>query len=146
MILAECPGLYVPAMLFTPAHSTEVVPTAYDERTIVAAATAEHPITLHALQFKAGSSELYDYAIDEIDHLSDFLQSHPDLYAEFVIHVDGNDDMFCFNLSQSLGNELRNLLTNKGINPDRIVISAYGNSITKRHQTTTSVSLIVQPM
>ncbi len=77
----------------------------------------------------------------EIEHLADFLTSYPYINIELIIHVAGDNDAFCFNLSNSRGQEIKKMLINSGIDADRITVSGYGNSKTKTGEASTSVAL-----
>ena len=77
----------------------------------------------------------------EIDHLADFLQRNSALAVEFLIHVDGTDDTSCFKRSQAQGKEIKNRLISKGIEADRVAISGFGNSQTKRGTASSGVTV-----
>ena len=53
----------------------------------------------------------------------------------------GSDDTACYNLSQSRGQQLKTLLADRGIEPDRITVSPYGNSLAKQDSSVPPVSV-----
>ena len=130
------PGYFVPGVIFDPSSATETALKSYD-----ADALAATQLALPALQFEENQSTLNGIAVKELNSLADFLESEPRLNVEIVVHVAGGDDAQCFVLSQERGMTIKNHLTSKGIDKDRIAVSAYGNSITKKGATTTMVAL-----
>lgn len=139
LLFSRCDGLFIPAVLFSPSNDKELSPEVYDPSALT---KLSQPLALPGISFDERKSTLKTYSETEIDHLAQFLRSHSSLNIELVIHVDGSDDTFCFNLSQARGREIKRRLSDKGVDADRITVSAYGNSMTKRGEAQTSVSIL----
>lgn len=140
MLYARCNGLFIPAVPFSPSNNTAVTPVAYDETNLLALSGQDKPLVLHGIIFENNKEHLVSCSKMELDQLADFLRRHPKLVVELSIHVGGIDDTFCYNLSQSRGTEVKRHLVIRGVDSDRIVVSPYGNSMTKKGQAQTSIS------
>ncbi len=142
LLLAHCDGLFIPAILFSPADSKTIVPKAYDSHDeMFTISYGNQNIALPGIAFEDKKAVLKRSANKEIEHLADFLASYPYINIELIIHVAGDNDAFCFNLSNSRGQEVKKMLVDSGIDADRITVSGYGNSKTKTGEATTSVAL-----
>ena len=142
LLLARCDGLFIPAILFSPAQSKTIVPKAYDSHDeMFTMSYGDQKIDLPGIAFEDKKAVLKRSANKEIEHLADFLTSYPYINIELIIHVAGDNDAFCFNLSNSRGQEIKKMLINSGIDADRITVSGYGNSKTKTGEASTSVAL-----
>lgn len=141
LLLGRCNGLLVPSASFVAAPGKEVVLQAYDVESLLGRNGEE--LALPAVLFEGSSSDLCSSARYELDHLADFLTAHPGVRVEMTVDVEGVDDTFCFNLSRSRGVEVKNYLVFKGIEPERIAVSAYGNSRVKKAVKQAGVCLLV---
>ena len=99
-------------------------------------------IPLPGIAFEPRRSSLTPNSDIDIDGLAHFLQANPQAAAEIISHIDDADDTFSFNLSQARAKEIKNKLILKNIDPDRIILSPYGNSLTKRGQASESISIL----
>lgn len=83
---------------------------------------------LEAVRFESGTALLTPLAQREMDHLADFLLEHPDVSRIYLsVNVSGADDQQCFLLSRSRALALKRHLERRGVHPDRVLITAYGN-------------------
>ena len=139
-LFAECSGLLMPAVTFTPGN-TAIEPHAYEKTELNSMAGNDKPLAMPAICFENNRDQLKTSAAIEIKHLADFLISHSELVVEVIVNVAGNDDTFCFNLSQSRAAKIKRHLTDRGIDSDRIVLSPYGNSQTKQGRTAAPVAV-----
>ncbi len=143
LLFPQCNGLFLPAQPFVPSTTADLQPQVYDLPTILSLSDDNNTLILNGIAFEDNRSALYTYSHIEIQHLAQFLNSNPNTTVEIIIHVDGNDDTFCYNLSQSRAEEVKKQLVLNSINPDRVILSPYGNSLTKRGQATTSISIMM---
>ena len=143
LLLSECEGLFVPGISFKPSQNALLQPVAYEAATLLSMSEKDEILPLPAIIFEANHSNLLITTKEELNHLANFLRINPTLSVEFIIHVEGNDDVMCFHLSQERGQAIKNYLVLKGINTDRIAISAYGNSMTKQGKAVTSTSIMI---
>ena len=141
ILLAQCAGLYMPGIRFTPGKTQQIEPVAYEAAQLLELTASDKPMALPCIDFADDGSTLTPYALAEIDHLADFLQRNSALAVEFLIHVDGTDDASCFKRSQAQGKEIKNRLISKGIEADRVAISGFGNSQTKRGTASSGVTV-----
>ncbi len=139
VLYSACNGLFIPGLIFTPStlHSKHYTlnPQVYGIEDF----EKSNGIRLDGIIFDTKRSQMATCSEIEIAHLAAFMKSHPELSIEVEVHVDGEDDTFCFNLSQARGQEIKKALISKGIDPDRIAVSGYGNSKTKRQTATNGV-------
>ena len=140
-LLSHCDGLFMPGIQFSPGKIQQLTPTAYEARQLIEMTASGQALPLPCIVFESGTEALTPISNTEIAHLSDFLKRHPSLSVEFDVHVDGDDDAKCFNLSHARGQEIKKALVYSGIEEGRVIISGYGNSLTKQHKATTSVAV-----
>ncbi len=143
LLLGRCDGLFVPSLAFSPATTARVVPMAYDVAALLAQNGAE--LSLPAVIFENQQSSMRPSARAEMDHLADFLARHADLRVELTVDVMGSDDIYCFSLAQSRGMALKKYLVSKGVESDRVAVSAFGNSRVKTMSKVAGVGLLVYP-
>ena len=142
LLFSRSEGLLIPAVLFTPNSNKVIMPKAYDKKSELFQMSGEgKSLTMAGIDFEERKAVLKKHSNIEIENLAQFLLSHPDISTEIIINVEGDNDEFCFNLSQARGQEIKRLLTVKGIDADRITVSGYGNSETKNGNKHTSVEL-----
>ena len=142
LLFSRCEGLFVPAVLFNPSKTTVLSPKAYDCQSELSGATNDdRPVLLSGILFEDKKVALKRCADKEIEHLAAFLNTCRDINVEIIVHVDGDNDTFCFNLSHSRGQEIKKALIARGVDADRVAVSGYGNSETKRGAAQTSVSV-----
>ena len=119
----------MPSIFFSPAQTQSLQPQAYSIATLLNGTTKAIPLPGIAFEPRRSS-------------LAHFLQANPQAAAEIISHIDDADDTFSFNLSQARAKEIKNKLILKNIDPDRIILSPYGNSLTKRGQASESISIL----
>lgn len=141
LLYAHKPGFFIPATAFSPANNAKLTPQVYTANSLLDMADNDKPLTLEGILFHDGRSTFLDCSSKEIDHLADFLQHNLNVGAEIICHVEGNNDSDCFKLSQDRANKVKQELVTRGIHPDRIATSPYGNSQTKNRLAKTSISL-----
>ena len=141
LLYAQCDGLLIPAQPFVPASQSSLSPRIYDETELNDIARRGQSIAMPGILFENKQERLKSSSMIEITHLGQFLASHPYLYIEIIINVAGSDDTACYNLSQSRGQQLKTLLADRGIEPDRITVSPYGNSLAKQDSSVPPVSV-----
>ena len=143
LLLTEIDGLLLPAIIFVPTARYKLDPVAYDRNTLLDMAKENKSLRLPAMLFEKNSAAMLPSAVIETAHLANLLTKYQNTSLEIIVHVDGIDDTFCYNLSQARGQEIKNMLVSKGINPDRIAVSPYGNSKTKHTQAKSSVAVML---
>lgn len=142
LLFSRSEGLLTPAVSFSPENGKVITPKACDSKSELFQMSAEgKALAMPGLVFEERKAVLKKHSKIEIDNLAQFLLSHPDISTEIIINVEGDNDEFCFNLSQARGQEIKQLLTAKGIDADQITVSGYGNSETKSGKKHTSVEL-----
>lgn len=142
ILLCQCNGLFIPGIVFTPSAKPSIHPAAYDESSLLNLAKQGSVIPLSTLSQGIADALANPMALSEMDHLATFLKQHPSLVVELVIHTAGNNDRQCFTESQQQGQTIKKYLISKGIQSDNIIVSAYGNSMTKQGKATPSVGLL----
>lgn len=143
VLLPHCNGVLMPGIVFQPSTQQQLKAAVYDFTSLTQLALDNKPLLLPALCFEENTSKMKPYAEQETDHLADFMLRHPAAFVELKVHVAGDDDAACFELSQQRGQEIKKRLVADGVNPDNIAVSGYGNSFTKRNSATTSVAIMV---
>ena len=141
LLYAHQQGLYMPAICFTPAKNAKPTPEVYSLSRLLAMADEEHPLPLEGILFVDGQATLESCSMKELDHLADLLQRNTNVGVEVSCHVDAADDAASFRLSQERANRVKEELVARGIHPDRIATSPYGNSYTKRGLTNSSITI-----
>lgn len=141
LIYAHQQGLYIPALLFTPSKNPNPTPQFFSAASLLHLADEGKPLILKGLLFHDNRATLETCSANEIDHLADFLMRNQNVGVEIICHVDGSDDAASFKLSQERADRVKQELVARGIHPDRIATSPYGNSQTKSGMAKTSVSL-----
>ena len=141
LLFAQNEGVFIPAILFTPATTKTISPKAYKNKELPLMGNDGNMLPLPGIAFDDKKATLSKSSKIEIDHLFTFLNSNSYMQLEIIVHVAGDNDTFCYNLSQARGSELKKQLTDRGINADRIVVSAYGNSEAKQGKANTSVNI-----
>lgn len=143
IIYAHQQGLYIPALAFTPAGNTILSPQVFSAAILLDLADNDKQLRLKGILFHDGRSTIEECSSRELDHLADFLQRNLGVGVELSCHVDGSDDAACYKLSQERVNRVKQELVARGVHPDRIATSPYGNSQTKSGIAKTSVTLIL---
>lgn len=138
-----CEGLFIPGSLFSTSSDITLKPVAYTADSLVLLSASSIELPLPAIVFDSNSAVIKTSSLYELGHLANFLQRNPSTSIELVVDVDGSDDIACFDLSQRRGQATRDALVSNGINADRIIISAYGNSRSKRNGNISSVSMML---
>lgn len=139
--LPHIEGLFMPGILFTPQKLAQLTPHSFTAEQLLEKESSEQPIALPCISFEQNKSTLLPFSVTEVTHLGDFLNRNPQLAIEIIVHVSGDSDAICFELSHARGQEIKKLLTTSGIAPDRIAVSGYGNSLTKKGAASSSVQI-----
>ena len=141
LLYSECDGLLIPAIEFTPSKTAKITPKSYDEEMLLSMSNDGTTLPLPGILFNKNA--IVPCSEIEMDHLATFLLQHESLYVELIEHEEGSDDTYCYNLSLSHGQTIKNYLVSKGVVADRIVISAYGNSQTKLGKAKSGTSVMI---
>ena len=144
LLFSSCDGLFLPAIEFMPSNNKRLEPKAYDETTLLHLSETGKQLPLPGIQFEDNRAILLSFSTLELEHLAQFLKSHPRLSVEIMSHVTGADDTFCYNLSLSRAEEVKKIIASYGIDTDRIILSPFGNSQVKRKQSVQGISIIVR--
>ena len=151
IIYAHQQGLYIPALIFSPSQNPNPAPQILSAATLLDMADQDKPLILNGILFVDNSASLEPCSAKEIDHLADFLMRNPNVGAEIACHVgadrilrsDNNEslDATSFKLSHDRADRVKQELVNRGIHPDRIATSPFGNSQTKAGLATECLTL-----
>lgn len=142
ILYPRCEGLYIPAIAFSPQSNNVITPKAYTPNMLLQLSSSSQGIVNNGIIFENNRATLLSPSLIEIDNLAHFLKNNNNLTLEIIVHVDGSDDTFCYNLSQSRGDEIKKQLTQRGVSSDNITVSPYGNSLTKQDSATASIILM----
>ncbi len=140
--LPHIEDLLMPGILFTPQKNAQITPLTYSSQQLLDNSASGQPLSLPCIGFEKDKATLLPFAHTEVSHLADFLKRNPKLAVELIVHVSGDSDATCFELSHARGQEIKKVLVTSGISPDRIAVSGYGNSLTKKGSATTSVQIL----
>lgn len=128
IIYAHQNGLYIPALIFCPAQNPNPTPQIFSVADLLDLADENKPLMLRGILFADQSASLEPCSAMEIDHLADLLRRNLNVGAEIICHVEGSGDTESFKLSHDRSDRVKQELVNRGIHPDRIAISPFGNS------------------
>lgn len=128
-VMGDAGRLFVPAIKIASNASGRLVGYTFGELVAM-----DKPVPLCAVDFTADDA-LLPMAQMQMEQLSQFLSHHPQGVVEIGIDVAGSDDRLCYNRSLQRGQVLRRFLDNRGVDPSRVIISAYGNVNVKRNGT-----------
>ncbi|MCR4829765.1 MAG: OmpA family protein [Bacteroidales bacterium] len=142
LLVARCEGVFIPGIKFRPSQNKRLTPAVYTEDALLSLAAENRVLPMPVVQFKGQGSDLQTATKKELEQLADFLSRHPNLTVELVVSVDGTKDAACFKLSQERGKSIKKQLISNGIDADRIAVSAYGNSLTKRNKAVVPLALL----
>ncbi len=127
-VLADAGVYFVPAVIVDPKAKAKPRLKGY---TFPVAVSLDKPLPLYAVEFDGNTSTLLPVAQLQLEQLAQFLANN-DGKVEFSIDVTGSDDTFCYTLSLERGRAIKNFLAGKGVDENRVIISAYGNVNVKR--------------
>ena len=116
--------LYIPALRI---DGSTAATLSVDGYTIDELRQLTDPIPLALVGFYNGTSRLLPLAERELDNVVLFLRQHAGCKVTVSVHVDGNDDRRCYDLSLNRAKSIRNYIASQGIDIGRVDISAYGN-------------------
>ncbi|MBQ7062518.1 MAG: hypothetical protein IJM88_04435 [Bacteroidales bacterium] len=139
-LYAQSDDVFVPSLLFGTADGT-VTPRAYGAVELAAMGAIGQTLPLPGIFFVKDGAELAACSDIELEHLATFLKAQPDMALELLMHVDGEDDEDCYELSEQRAQAIETALTAKGIDGDRILMSPYGNSETKHQRASDGLSV-----
>jgi outer membrane protein OmpA-like peptidoglycan-associated protein len=84
-------------------------------------------LTMGDVLFGFGKAELAAGAVRNVDKLAEFLKKHPDRNVLIEGHTDSvGSDQFNLTLSQKRADAVKEVLSAKGVGPDRILTKGYG--------------------
>ena len=138
LVMAAADRYFVPAVAVNPDTTLQPHLHGFTFQTLVA---MEEPVELATVQFVENSDTLLPLALVQLDALAQFLLANPNGGVEFLVNVKGQDDAMCYTLSQQRAAALRRHLQNRGIAPERVHLSPYGNANTKIKRATPEVSI-----
>ena len=124
VVLADAGTLFVPAVAIDASQRQGVNLQGYTLRQLVA---SDKSLPLVAVGFADSTADLLPVARLQLDQLASFLRQQADAVVEFSVDVSGGDTPACYRLSLQRGDVLRDYLAASGIEPSRVIISAYGN-------------------
>lgn len=122
--LLSADWLYVPAVAIAPAARGLIALQGYDLDTL---RRLGRPLPLALVAFHPGTARLLPVAQLELDNLARFMLQRTGCKVKLSVHVDGQDDRQCYDLSLARAQSLRNYLVSQGVARSRIAIAAYGN-------------------
>lgn len=136
-LLGDAGFYFVPAVVIDPSSADKPKLRGYTFPVLVA---SEKPIPLDIVDFEQGTAQLKPLASLQLEQLATFLERTDNSVAEFSVDVAGRNDKECYDLSLQRGATLRSFMTARGISPERIIISAYGN-VHAKNKKASSVSV-----
>ena len=84
-------------------------------------------LTMGDVLFAFGKADLASGAVRNVDKLAEFLEKHPDRNVLIEGHTDSvGSDEFNLTLSQKRADAVKEVLTSKGVSPDRLLTKGYG--------------------
>lgn len=116
--------LYVPALRI---GATTESPLLVDGYTLDELHQLPDPLPLPLVDFYKGTARLLPVAELELDNVALFLRQHAGCKVTIAVHVPGQDDRRCYDLSLGRAKSIRNYIAAQGIDAARVDISAYGN-------------------
>lgn len=127
-ILAQAPGLFIPAVATAAPFPRSIAPKGYNAKQALNA-----PIPLGATGF---STETHPFSLQaiadhELQQLAIFLIDHPNLSIQIEVHISGSDMQRCYDISVEQAAAIRTRLAELGIATSRIRLAGYGNSMLK---------------
>lgn len=128
-VLAEAGDYFVPAVVVSGRSKNDLRLKGYKFEVAVA---LDKPLTLEAIEFDPGSADLRPVTQMQLQQLAHFLQQNPDGVAELGIDVAGSSNEQAYNLSLERGRALRDYLVELDIDPQHVIVSAYGNVNVKK--------------
>ncbi|MCR5822427.1 MAG: OmpA family protein, partial [Bacteroidales bacterium] len=138
LVMAAADRYFAPAVAVNPDTTLQPHLHGFTFQTLVA---MEEPVELATVQFVENSDTLLPLAMVQLDALAQFLLANPNGGVEFLVNAKGQDDAMCYTLSQQRAAALRRHLQNRGIAPERVHLSPYGNANTKINRATPEVSI-----
>ena len=122
-LLADAGSLFVPALPVTKAPRGMLHGYTFDD--LVA---SDRPLPLSAVLFDDDSDDLLPVGLFQMEQLARFLLQHPQGRVELCIDVAGGDTRRCYRLALRRCEALWSFLTAKGVSPERVILSPYGNA------------------
>lgn len=115
---------FTPSVIFSPKSATSVDLQAFDPERLA----NSNKIALPVVQFETGSVLLSDMAQQELNNVATFANAHADMGKIYLfVNVNGNNDKQCFDLSRERGSAIKRHLEQQGVDPERIIVTNYGN-------------------
>ena len=141
LLYGESDDVFVPSLTFSTADGT-VTPRGYTAAELIAMSVVGEGLPLAGIRFAKDATEPASCSDIELEHLATFLKAIDDLSVELQLHVAGEDDEDCYELSEGRAQALKEALGTKGIEADRVVLSPYGNSETKQQHAQDGVTVL----
>lgn len=118
-------GSFTPSVVFTPSATSTVSLRSYTEPELRAGCGS---IPLPLVTFIDNTAQLLPLAQKELTNTALFAVAHPEFTnIEILVNMPGTDSQHCFDLSRERGAEIKRYLVSQGVDPEHIVVSAYGN-------------------
>ena len=137
-ILAQAPGLFIPAVCLPSPLPRSVAPKGYTRdqalRAAIPLGATDFSTDLHPYSLQAGA----DY---ELQQLAIFLLDSPKLYVQIEVNVKGSDAQQCYDASVEQATVIRTRLAELGVATERIRLAGYGNSLFKAGKRPAHVSV-----
>ena len=133
LVHIKAAGLYIPSWEVRPGTGTVVCNVKGYSRSNITMDTVL--TTLASVHFVPGSTTLLPCSWREIESLAEWLRPNKGggqvCHAEIIVHCEEDDDTLAYRLSLAQGRELKKTLTEMGVPPTALSISAYGNVMYK---------------
>ena len=127
-ILAQAPGLFVPAVGVEAPASRAVAPKGYTKAQVLEAAI---PLGATAFSTNTHPFSLQAVADHELQQLALFLLDNPELHVQIEVHTPGSDAQQCYDISVEQAAAVRTRLAELGVDTGRIRLAGYGNVMHK---------------
>ena len=124
-LLADAGSRFVTAMVLSKENKKGYRLPAYTYEELVA---MDRPLPLPVIEFDAEKSTLSRVARMQLEQLARFALVHPECKLEMTVDVEGRDATKCFRMSFDRADAIRDYLTQCGVAPESILLSAYGNA------------------
>lgn len=116
--------LFAPPLFIDAKAKERIFPQAFD---MVHLLDMKYPLALPSVRFESESARMLPLAEQDMALVIKYMEFHPEVAVELVVHVPGTNDEHCFDLSQERSKALRSYLVQEGISISRIRLSGYGN-------------------
>ena len=127
-LVPDADWIYVPTLVV----GSDVAAVVMDGYTLDDLREKKEPLPLPMVGFYGHTSRLVPLAKRELDNVVRFMRQHAGSSVSVAVHVTGSDDRQCYNMALNRAMSIRTYLSEQGIDPSRVRISAYGNMMYKK--------------